>query len=147
MMNNPNVLQEATNEIDSVVGKDRLVDECDIPQLNYLKACIRESTRLHPIVPFIPPHQAMEDTTIAGYFIPKGSHVLLSRLGILNLTTNGPFGQELFLASVDNPSYAVEWIPPEMTNNPNVLQEATNEIDSVVGKERLVDECNIPQLN
>jgi phenylalanine N-monooxygenase len=82
MMNNPNVLQEATNEIDSVVGKERLVDECDIPQLNYLKACIRESIRLHPRVPFNPPHQAMEDTTIAGYYIPKGSHVLLSRLGL-----------------------------------------------------------------
>ncbi|XP_078150449.1 tyrosine N-monooxygenase-like [Carex rostrata] len=82
MMNNPDVLQEATNEIDRVVGNERLVDECDIPRLNYLKACIREAIRLHPLVPFNPPHQAMEDTTIAGYFIPKGSHVLLSRLGL-----------------------------------------------------------------
>ena len=52
MMNNPEVLEKATNEIDSVVGKERLVDEHDIPQLNYLKACIRESIRLHPRVPF-----------------------------------------------------------------------------------------------
>ncbi|KAF3341145.1 tyrosine N-monooxygenase-like protein [Carex littledalei] len=82
MMNNSEILEKATTEIDSVVGNERLVDECDIPQLNYLKACIREAIRLHPRVPFNPPHEAMEDTTIAGYFIPKGSHVLLSRLGL-----------------------------------------------------------------
>jgi cytochrome P450 len=82
MMNNPDVLEKAMNEIDSVVGKERLVDECDIPHLNYLKSCIRESMRLHPVVPFNVPHAAMEDTTLAGYFIPKGSHVLLSRFGL-----------------------------------------------------------------
>lgn len=82
MMNNSEILENAMHEIDSVVGKERLVDERDIPQLNYLKACIKEALRLHPIVPFNPPHEAMEDTTIAGYFIPKGSHVLLSRLGL-----------------------------------------------------------------
>ncbi|KAF3339182.1 Tyrosine N-monooxygenase [Carex littledalei] len=66
MMNNPEILEKATKEIDNVVGKERLVDECDMSQLNYLKACIRESFRLHPRVPFNPPHLAMEDTTIAG---------------------------------------------------------------------------------
>ncbi|KAM7461513.1 hypothetical protein LguiA_029634 [Lonicera macranthoides] len=35
--------------------------------------------RLHPIVPFNALHVSMSDTTITNYFIPKGSHVLLSR--------------------------------------------------------------------
>jgi cytochrome P450 len=82
MMNNPEILANATDEIDRVVGKERLVQESDIPQLNYLKSCIREAFRLHPIAPFNVPHVAIDDTTIAGYFIPKGSHVLLSRLGL-----------------------------------------------------------------
>ncbi|KAJ3709130.1 hypothetical protein LUZ61_012835 [Rhynchospora tenuis] len=82
MMKNPEILQKAVDEIDCVVGKERLVEEADIPQLNYLKACIREAFRLHPMDPFNVPHVAMEDTNLAGYFIPKGSHVLLSRVGL-----------------------------------------------------------------
>ncbi|KAM7262986.1 hypothetical protein ACFE04_000669 [Oxalis oulophora] len=82
MMNNPNIMDKAVKELDRVVGKERLVQETDIPQLNYLKACIRESFRLHPIAPFNVPHVALSDTTVDGYFIPKGSHVLLSRIGL-----------------------------------------------------------------
>jgi phenylalanine N-monooxygenase len=65
-----------------VVGKERWVQESDIPQLNYVKACAREGYRLHPVAPFNLPHVSMQDMTIAGYFIPKGSHVLLSRYGL-----------------------------------------------------------------
>ncbi|CAN1247936.1 Valine N-monooxygenase 1 [Linum perenne] len=54
---------------------DRLVQETDIESLNYVKACAREAFRLHPMLPFNAPH-------VAGYFIPKGSHALLSRYGL-----------------------------------------------------------------
>ncbi|CAI0377343.1 unnamed protein product [Linum tenue] len=51
------------------------VQESDIEKLNYVKACIREAFRLHPVFPFNVPH-------VAGYLIPKGSHALLSRYGL-----------------------------------------------------------------
>ncbi|KAK7305536.1 hypothetical protein VNO77_43442 [Canavalia gladiata] len=79
MINQPELLQRATEELDSVVGKERLVEESDIPKLNYVKACAREAFRLHPVAPFIPPHVSMSDTTVGNYFIPKGSHVMLGR--------------------------------------------------------------------
>ncbi|KAI4974529.1 hypothetical protein ZWY2020_047809 [Hordeum vulgare] len=82
MANMPEVMQKATDELDAVVGKDRLVQEFDISQLNYLKACIREAFRIHPYHAFNPPHVAMADTNVAGYTIPKGSHVILSRMGL-----------------------------------------------------------------
>ena len=82
MMNKPEVMHKAIQELNSVVGKGRLVQESDIPHHNYLKACIREAFRLHPYHPFVPPHVAMEDVVISGYLIPKGSHVLLSRVGL-----------------------------------------------------------------
>ncbi|KAM3393345.1 hypothetical protein ACQJBY_014170 [Aegilops geniculata] len=82
MMNMPEIMQKATEELDAVVGKDRLVQESDIPQLNYLKSCIREAFRLHPYHALNVPHVAMADTTVAGYTIPKDSHILLSRLGL-----------------------------------------------------------------
>ncbi|KAL2333077.1 hypothetical protein Fmac_014290 [Flemingia macrophylla] len=79
MINQPELLQRAVEELDSVVGKERLVQESDIPKLNYVKACAREAFRLHPIAPFIPPHVAMSDTKVGNYFIPKDSQVMLSR--------------------------------------------------------------------
>ncbi|XP_068644685.1 tyrosine N-monooxygenase-like [Aristolochia californica] len=82
MMNEPDMLRKAVEEVDRVVGKDRLVQESDFPLLNYVKACAREAFRLHPIAPFNLPHVSTCDTTVAGYFIPKGTHVLLSRIGL-----------------------------------------------------------------
>ncbi|KAK9192498.1 hypothetical protein WN944_003190 [Citrus x changshan-huyou] len=82
MINQPDILKKAKEGVDMFVGKERLVQEYDIPQLNYVKACLREALRLHPVAPFNLPHVSTRDATIAGYFIPKGSHVLLSRLGL-----------------------------------------------------------------
>ncbi|CAN6468087.1 unnamed protein product [Victoria cruziana] len=82
MLNRPEILEKAKEELDRVVGKDRWVQESDFPQLNYVKSIAREAFRLHPIAPFNLPHVSSEDATVAGYFIPKGSHVLLSRLGL-----------------------------------------------------------------
>ncbi|KAK8551037.1 hypothetical protein V6N13_119530 [Hibiscus sabdariffa] len=82
MLNQPEIFDKATEEIDRVVGRERLVEEDDLHKLNYVKACAREAFRLHPIAPFNVPHVSLEDTTVAGYFIPKGSHVLLSRTSL-----------------------------------------------------------------
>ncbi|KAK7393808.1 hypothetical protein VNO78_22372 [Psophocarpus tetragonolobus] len=61
MINQPELLQRAIEELDKVVGKERLVQELDIPKLNYIKACAREAFRLHPIVPFNVPHVSMKE--------------------------------------------------------------------------------------
>lgn len=82
MINQPDILVKAQEEIDNVVGRKRLVQEYDLPKLNYVKACAKEAFRLHPIAPFNLPHVSTQDTIVSGYFIPKGSHVLLSRHGL-----------------------------------------------------------------
>lgn len=82
LINQPELLAKATEELDRVVGKDRLVQESDIPNLNYVKACAREAFRLHPVAYFNVPHVAMEDAVIGDYFIPKGSWAILSRYGL-----------------------------------------------------------------
>lgn len=82
MINQPEMLQKAIEELDSVVGKERLVQESDFSKLNYVKACAREAFRLHPMAPFNVPHVSISDAVVANYFIPKGSHVLLSRQGL-----------------------------------------------------------------
>ncbi|KAL2226674.1 valine N-monooxygenase 1-like [Sesamum indicum] len=82
MINQPDILDRACKELDQVVGKDRLVDESDLPMLNYVKVCAKEAFRLHPVAAFNVPHVSIKDTTVGGYFIPKDSHVLLSRRGL-----------------------------------------------------------------
>ncbi|KAL8538297.1 hypothetical protein ACS0TY_000321 [Phlomoides rotata] len=82
MINQPYILDRACEELDRVVGKYKLVQESDLSKLNYVKACIKESFRLHPGIPFNLPHVSIKDTIVGSYFIPKGSHVLLSRLGL-----------------------------------------------------------------
>ncbi|KAJ0747753.1 putative tryptophan N-monooxygenase [Helianthus annuus] len=47
-----------------------------------IKAQIVEAFRLHPFAPFLPPHVSTKNTFVAVYFIPKGSHLILSRYGL-----------------------------------------------------------------
>ncbi|KAI3768730.1 hypothetical protein L2E82_19560 [Cichorium intybus] len=44
--------------------------------------CVTDYLLLRPVAPFNLPHVSLSDTVVAGYFIPKGSHVLLSRPGL-----------------------------------------------------------------
>ncbi|CAL5202680.1 unnamed protein product [Lathyrus oleraceus] len=82
MLNQPVLLEKAIEELDNIVGKDRLVQESDIPNLKFLKACAREAFRLHPIFAFNLPHLSTNDTIVGNFLIPKGSHVLLGRTGL-----------------------------------------------------------------
>lgn len=82
MINQPEIFTKAHRELNRVVGKDKLVQELDLPQLNYIKACVKESFRLHPVAPFNLPHISCKDTIVGGYSIPKGSYLVLSRPGL-----------------------------------------------------------------
>nr|GMD41828.1 isoleucine N-monooxygenase 2-like [Ipomoea batatas] len=80
MISQPKLLEKAVEEVDNVVGRERLVEESDLPKLNYIKACVKEGFRLHPFAPFTPAHMSITDTVVGGYFIPKGSQVIASRI-------------------------------------------------------------------
>ncbi|KAJ0521122.1 putative 3,9-dihydroxypterocarpan 6A-monooxygenase [Helianthus annuus] len=47
LINHPNILKKAVEEIDQVIGKKRLLQETDIPNLPYLQAIVKETLRLH----------------------------------------------------------------------------------------------------
>ncbi|KDO42907.1 hypothetical protein CISIN_1g047663mg, partial [Citrus sinensis] len=70
LINHPMVLQEAQQELDQVVGRNRLVQESDVPHLPYIQAIIKESLRIHPPIPLIS-RKAVEDCKIGNYVIPK----------------------------------------------------------------------------
>lgn len=78
MLNKPHVLRKAQEELDSVVGKDKIVEESHTGKLHYLQAVVKESLRLHPPAPLLVPHCPSEDSTISGFSIPKGSRVYIN---------------------------------------------------------------------
>ncbi|KAF9608874.1 hypothetical protein IFM89_011912 [Coptis chinensis] len=76
LLNNPHSLKKAQDEIDTNVGKDRLVEESDIDKLVYLQAIVKETLRLYPASPLPAQHQAIEDCTVAGYHVPAGTRII-----------------------------------------------------------------------
>ncbi|XP_019164593.1 PREDICTED: cytochrome P450 82A4-like [Ipomoea nil] len=78
ILNNYNVLERIQDELNTHVGKQRCVEESDLSQLIYLQAVIKETLRLYSPAPLLVPHEAMEDCTIEGYHIQKGTQILFN---------------------------------------------------------------------
>ncbi|CAL5432782.1 unnamed protein product [Camellia sinensis] len=75
MMNKPEVMKKAQEELETVVGKDSIVEESHIKKLPYLQAILKEVLRLHPVLPLMVPHCPSQTCIIGGYTIPKGARV------------------------------------------------------------------------
>ncbi|KAG4943244.1 hypothetical protein JHK85_047890 [Glycine max] len=78
MMHNPEIMKRVQEELEVVVGKDNTVEESHIHKLSYLQAVMKETLRLHPVLPLLVPHCPSETTIVGGYTIPKGSRVFVN---------------------------------------------------------------------
>uniref|UniRef100_A0A7N0TN66 Flavonoid 3'-hydroxylase n=1 Tax=Kalanchoe fedtschenkoi TaxID=63787 RepID=A0A7N0TN66_KALFE len=78
LIRHPKLLSQAQQEIDSVLGRDRLVSELDIAHLPFLQAIVKETFRLHPSTPLSLPRMAAESCEIDGYHVPKGATLLVN---------------------------------------------------------------------
>lgn len=78
MVNYPDTQRKVQEELDRVVGPDRLPTYEDQSELPYLNACILELMRWKHFAPFGLPHMTLEDTTCLGYNIPKGAQVMIN---------------------------------------------------------------------
>lgn len=77
LLNHPKALKKLQEEIDRVVGSDRLIDDSDIPNLPYLQAVVKETLRVHPPLPLVF-RKCREDSVVNGYKIPKNSRLVLN---------------------------------------------------------------------
>lgn len=99
MITHPEVQIKAQEEIDRVIGNDRLPELADKDHLPYVDAVVKELLRWNPVTPACEshpfskpwdlisteanpgdppavPHVATKDGLYKGYFIPKGSTVI-----------------------------------------------------------------------
>ncbi|OIV95129.1 hypothetical protein TanjilG_21519 [Lupinus angustifolius] len=82
IINHPQVLKKLREEIDSVVGTCRIINESDIPNLPYLQAIVKEVLRLHPTAP-IALRQSLQDCNINGYDIKGQTRTLINVYAIM----------------------------------------------------------------
>ncbi|KAL3417422.1 cytochrome P450 1A2 [Phlyctema vagabunda] len=82
MVLNPEVQIRAQEEIDSVVGSDRLPTFADRANLPFVDYVVQETFRWHPVLPVGVPHKVSEDDYYKGYFIPKGTMVMANASAI-----------------------------------------------------------------
>ncbi|XP_077218919.1 p-coumarate 3-hydroxylase-like [Tasmannia lanceolata] len=78
LIKNPRVQHKAHEELDRVIGPNRIMSESDFPSLPYLHCIIKEALRLHPPTPLMLPHKAAAHVKIGDYDLPKGTNVTLN---------------------------------------------------------------------
>ncbi|KAF9463358.1 cytochrome P450 [Collybia nuda] len=103
MVRNPEVFRKAQDEIDRVVGADRLPTMDDRGSLPYLECVLKEVLRWNPPVPLGMPHRLMEDDIYNGYHIPKGATVVANIYAMLQQCSEaGSFRPERYLNNDEN---------------------------------------------
>lgn len=71
----PEIQKKAREEVDRIVGTDRLPSFEDRDKLPYIEYIIQETTRWYPLSPLGVPHATIKDDIYNGMFIPGGSVV------------------------------------------------------------------------
>uniref|UniRef100_A0A8C9UYU3 Cytochrome P450 2J2-like n=1 Tax=Scleropages formosus TaxID=113540 RepID=A0A8C9UYU3_SCLFO len=103
MMKYPDVQKKVQAEIDRVIGQSRLPTIADRVKMPYTDAVVHEIQRKADILPLGFPKIASKDTSIGGYFIPKGTIVTANLTSVLNdkneWETPGSFNPGHFLDS------------------------------------------------
>ncbi|XP_063619467.1 probable cytochrome P450 304a1 [Cydia splendana] len=75
MFLHPEIQDKIHEEIDRVVGRDRMPNLDDRKNMPYTEACLREMLRFETTVPLAVPHRCVVDTTLDGYHIAENTAV------------------------------------------------------------------------
>ncbi|KFK39339.1 hypothetical protein AALP_AA3G231500 [Arabis alpina] len=82
IINNSSVLERLRDEIDSFVGKTRLIQETDISNLPYLQAVVKEGLRLHPPSPLVV-RMFQKSCEIKGFYIPEKTTLVINTYALM----------------------------------------------------------------
>ncbi|XP_051956807.1 steroid 17-alpha-hydroxylase/17,20 lyase [Xyrauchen texanus] len=82
LLHHPQVQERVHSELDECLGKDRPPALSDRSRLPFLESVICEVMRIRPVSPILIPHVAMQDTSLGGHAVPKGTRVLVNMWAI-----------------------------------------------------------------
>nr|GEW07034.1 hypothetical protein [Tanacetum cinerariifolium] len=80
---NQDTLQKVKDEITQHIH-GKVVKDSDLVCLSYLKACYKETLRLHPPTPFLVSHKSLQTCEVMGYTIPKDSQIMVNVWAIIH---------------------------------------------------------------
>ncbi|KAI0060062.1 cytochrome P450 [Artomyces pyxidatus] len=86
----PDARRKAQQELDTVIGRDRLPDFQDEESLPYVTALVKEVLRWRPVAPLGIPHSLVADDVYDGHLIPAGSMVFGNAWAMLHDPTIFP---------------------------------------------------------
>ena len=76
MLHNPSVKRKVQQELDEMIGPNRLPRLDDVPNLTYTRATLYEIMRRSSVVPMGTTHATDKVVQLEGYEIPKNAHVI-----------------------------------------------------------------------
>uniref|UniRef100_A0A8C3HKY0 Cytochrome P450 n=1 Tax=Chrysemys picta bellii TaxID=8478 RepID=A0A8C3HKY0_CHRPI len=79
----PDVQERVQAEIDAVIGQSRQPAMDDRDNMPYTNAVIHEVQRISNILPLSVPRMATSDTTLAGFYVPKGTVLIPNLTSVL----------------------------------------------------------------
>jgi cytochrome P450 len=82
LMRHPEAMRQVQAEVESVVGKERLVQESDTPNLPRLQAFVKEVFRMHPPVAMSIPRESTREVELSGFTIPAGTRLMVNLFAI-----------------------------------------------------------------
>lgn len=78
----PDEQARVQEEVDRVVGRQRLPALTDQPRLPYVMAFVYEAMRFSSLVPFTIPHATRASASVLGYHIPKDTVIFINQLSV-----------------------------------------------------------------
>ncbi|PBK75563.1 cytochrome P450 [Armillaria solidipes] len=80
----PEAQRKAQEEMNKVVGDQRLPTLDDFADLPYIQAVVKETHRFRPVAPVAVPHGMLAAEEYHGYMIPKGATIFVNTWGIFH---------------------------------------------------------------
>ncbi|KAL2531108.1 Cytochrome [Abeliophyllum distichum] len=74
--------KKTTKGLESVVGMERILEESNLKNVEYLDMVVKETLKLHHVAPLLLPHRAMQDGPVNGFHIPNQSCVIINTWAI-----------------------------------------------------------------
>jgi hypothetical protein len=123
MCHYPEWQQKIQQEVDQVVGDERMPDFSDIPQLPTIRAVAKETLRWRPVTAGGVPHELIKDDVYDGFYFPAGTNVHANQwceVSFLILSSTdantvlGPFTGTQICIQTQKPSIPIVGYPPSI---------------------------------